>query len=1134
MCLAAGVLAFQCSWAQPKTALKRLLTTSDSLYTLSEKRVEEYCLKNSVAKRIVKNDNTYLMIDVSESGIPVFIKTDNAGAASTLGVYQLRQGGNLGLQLSGAEMRIGVWDGGRIRSTHVEFGGRAVPADGATENNTHATHVTGTILAAGVNASAQGMAPMAQASTFDFNNDLSEMTANATADQSTLIISNHSYGTVAGWERESNGTWTWHGDPAVSNTEDYKFGFYDNRSRLWDQLALNAPYYTIVKSAGNDRNDTGDGTRPPDGPYNSIPTYGNAKNIITVGAVSKVASYTGPQSVQMSSFSSWGPTDDGRIKPDLVAPGVNIFSTSAQSDEAYTSLNGTSMATPAVTGSLALLQQLYSQFNDGDYMRAATLKALVLHTAKEAGGSAGPDYQFGWGLLDVEAAARLILAKDDIKTQIIESSLNNNQTFEIELNPVDNKKITATLVWTDPAGTPPPVSLNPTTLMLVNDLDMRIVDEEGAQQFPWRLDPSSPSSPAARGDNFRDNVEKIEFDAPLPRKYFLRITHKNSLVNNSQAFSLILTYTSVDEMRQTYYWINGSGNWVNGSHWSLSSGGPAAGVVPTADDRVVFDGNSFSDNQQTVSFTGPQACYSFSWFSPFQAALNLNNHSLAVHDNVLILNNKLDVASPGTFILQGQPGKQYTFDSAQPQLDNISIQVNAPEATWSFQKNISFDNLVLEAGEVLMLARQLQINSITDTGTVEATLNVSGSTIETGPGFQLQLEKTTLVSNMHSTIIFSSEPLSTWTSQDDFFPGTLVLDDGSLRIDKANTLAKVSGNGKLHVNDAMHINELNLSAGSQLIVSGDAVLNLSDKLTLSSDPGNPIQIFNSGSANGTISITGNYKICLDHLEISNVDVVGAATVSAGPNSIIVESEGWLTAECDEILFADFEINYACKNSFLHTDNNSSGNIDSYMWYINDDLFSNEPDIIVQLGNENLISIKLEVKQGDVSRMYARDITILDNPMPTNHLVMSDTRLISFRTAERYQWLLNGSSIPGETQRFVHYTSAPGEYSVLTFSSGCNRLSEPFIISSTSSNPQPAVEFYPNPVTTDLWVSLTDEVIRCTAYDALGRPIDLEFARQDDNILISCSELPTGVYIIRLQTKKTGFNRPFRILKTSPH
>ena len=89
----------------------------------------------------------------------------------------------------------------------------------------------------------------------------------------------------------------------------------------------------------------------------------------------------------MSAYSSWGPTDDGRIKPDLVGTGDAILSSSANGDDAYSTLTGTSVSAPNVAGSLLLLQEFYARQTYGFTMRAATLKGLVLHTANEAGGT---------------------------------------------------------------------------------------------------------------------------------------------------------------------------------------------------------------------------------------------------------------------------------------------------------------------------------------------------------------------------------------------------------------------------------------------------------------------------------------------------------------------------------------------------------------------------------------------------------------------------------------------------------------------------------------------------------------------------------------------------------------------------
>ncbi|MEQ9415645.1 MAG: S8 family serine peptidase, partial [Cyclobacteriaceae bacterium] len=385
---------------------------------------------------------------VSSSGVPIYIQSDNAGVATSLGVDELRNGGSLGLNLEGEGIEIGIWDEGKVRNDHIEYIGRVTQIDAPSEFNFHASHVLGTMIATGVNANAKGMAPKATVSAFDFFNDVSEMTGQAAPDQSSIVLSNHSYGTLSGWSNNS-GDWQWFGDASISTTRDWKFGFYNSTSGFYDDIAYSAPYYLIVKSAGNDNSDVGDGSKPPDcDPFDCIPTNGVAKNILTVGAVKKlVGPYTNASDVEITSFSSFGPTDDGRIKPDIVAPGQAVFSTSSNSASAYQTLNGTSMSSPAATGTLILLQELHKNLNAGNLMKSATLKALAIHTAREAGPNTGPDYMFGWGLLDAESAAKTLIEKDDQNIFVDELSLNSGEVFELTLEPKENTKITATLVW---------------------------------------------------------------------------------------------------------------------------------------------------------------------------------------------------------------------------------------------------------------------------------------------------------------------------------------------------------------------------------------------------------------------------------------------------------------------------------------------------------------------------------------------------------------------------------------------------------------------------------------------------------------------------------------------------------------
>jgi hypothetical protein len=507
--------------------------------------------------------NIAFLVRINERGYPEYLTTtSNVTAANTIGTSGLWAGGSLGLNLSGSSPNVkdkmALWDGGRVRADHDEFANRVLQLDNPSSLSDHATHVAGTMMAAGINGNAKGMAHGSLgASAFDFQTGAdSEMMSMA----STLLLSNHSYGVVAGWQQLNATTWRFHG--LMGENEDFKFGYYDGRSQLWDSIAYNAPYYLIVSAAGNNRSTNGpsiggaferfdpatqawvseirgDQMKSNDG-YDIIPPYGNAKNILTVGAVTGLTNgYQSPNSVSMSTFSSWGPTDDGRIKPDLVSMGVGLFSPISSSITSYATFSGTSMAAPNVTGSMLLLQEHYSQLNQGNFMRAATLKGLAIHTADEAGPADGPDYTYGWGLMNSRKAANVITSRDTGSHRIIESVLNNAASYSTTIKA--NGPLTVTLSWTDPKGNVILNSLNNPSLKLVHDLDVKVVTSSGTH-LPWILDPANPSAAATRGDNFRDNVEKIFVpNPPAGENITITVTHKGTLLRGSQAFSLIIS-----------------------------------------------------------------------------------------------------------------------------------------------------------------------------------------------------------------------------------------------------------------------------------------------------------------------------------------------------------------------------------------------------------------------------------------------------------------------------------------------------------------------------------------------------------------------------------------------------------------
>jgi len=554
-----SVLCFmQLSFAQNTTNKEFLLEfakVKEQEWKSMQKRAEAYAKSMQIELRTELEDGTIIQLIDFVEGQAVYYITDNLGAAITTRANQLWEGGNAGLSLSGQGYdKIGEWDGGAVRRTHQEFtdqgASRVIQVDNASTQSAHATHVAGTLVGAGIVAGAKGMAFAGTLQAHDWNNAESEM---ATAAANGLEISNHSYGLIRGWRQGSSG-WDWYGTPDVSPVEDYLFGFYSSRSRDWDIIAFNAPNYLITKSAGNDRGDGPsnagqDGNPEKDGGadgYDCIGDGGTAKNVLTVGAVNEVLNYNGPSSVVMSSFSGWGPADDGRVKPDVVAKGVDLYSPVSTNNTSYSSYSGTSMSSPNTAGTMALLQQHYQNTHNGNPMRASTLKGLVIHTADEAGVTTGPDYKFGWGLVNAEAAANLISDDNLMQNVIDEITLDEGIAYTREVTVGGEQPFVATICWTDPAGTIPAASLNPRTPVITNDLDIRIIDEEGNSYYPYKLDPENPTTAATTNSkNFVDNVEKIFISDPIPGNYTIVVDHEGPLTNGLQVFSLILT--GIDE-----------------------------------------------------------------------------------------------------------------------------------------------------------------------------------------------------------------------------------------------------------------------------------------------------------------------------------------------------------------------------------------------------------------------------------------------------------------------------------------------------------------------------------------------------------------------------------------------------------
>jgi len=575
-------------WAAP--AFGQNKTNTEALLGIS--RDERAAFRASALKLdslIAANGGARIFIDSTglhrewvgiRNGRPIMYQTHNRKAAASSGISTLHSGDIGGLALTGEGQRIGLWDSGHPRLDHIEFGGRVFQSDEFSLDTNHSTHVGGTLIAFGDWFEARGMAPSATIEAHDWTNDAAEM---ADAAAAGLIVSNHSYGQPLGWTPNirGDGLWGWMGIPSISSSEDPKFGYYSEDAALWDQVAVSAPHYVIVKSAGNEREIQGPPGAEPhyifnegwtlstslrdrDGGSDGFDTIGDtgvAKNVLTVGAVEDAPwRVQHPDDVVMTDFSGWGPVDDGRIKPDLVANGTDLMSAKSASSTDYGPSSGTSMAAPVVAGAVTLLQELYAREFGGRRPLSSTIRGLLVHAADEAGTTPGPDYRFGWGHLNADRAARHVrqTAVADLSAApvrpydawIVESTLSAASTFEFEVTLTESKALRATLAWTDPASEIRELALNDRTLRLTHDLDLEIVGTDGVH-LPWVLDPSRPNDAAGRGINIRDNIEQVVFDAQ-PGTYTVRVRAPATLQTPEQTFSVILGDSVSDEAATTY------------------------------------------------------------------------------------------------------------------------------------------------------------------------------------------------------------------------------------------------------------------------------------------------------------------------------------------------------------------------------------------------------------------------------------------------------------------------------------------------------------------------------------------------------------------------------------------------------
>ncbi len=244
--------------------------------------------------------------------------------------------------------------------------------------------------------------------------------------------------------------------------------------------------------------------------FDSVPHgYGVAKNVLTVGSQQN---WTG----SISGFSSRGPVDDGRVKPDIVTVGEEVRTSTATSDTSYGYSWGTSFSAPAVAGGIHLLSEHQNAlWGDLEPLLSSTYRALVVHTAQDLG-SPGPNYTYGWGAARFGHAAGVIENNYNSgqRTFLKEVVLPDQEEISFTIRAAGGGEIRVTTAWNDPAGAPQAEVLNPRDPQLVNNLDLVVYRLDGngdpdQTNLPWRLNPNVPLMHAQKAQNDVDNVLQV-------------------------------------------------------------------------------------------------------------------------------------------------------------------------------------------------------------------------------------------------------------------------------------------------------------------------------------------------------------------------------------------------------------------------------------------------------------------------------------------------------------------------------------------------------------------------------------------------------------------------------------------------
>ncbi|NND63753.1 MAG: S8 family serine peptidase [Flavobacteriaceae bacterium] len=553
-----------------------------------------------------------------------------------------------GRNYTGVGVGVMVRDDG-IVGPHIDFHGRIDNSGASGSGPTHGDGVAGIMTGAGnLNPNMRGMAAGSDVYIVNYQ-------ANFLDTQTQNLINS--------------------GDAQITNSS-YSNGCnagYTTITQTVDQQTRDIPSLLHVFSAGNSNNNNcGYGAGSQWG--NITGGHKQGKNVIATANVF----FNGG----LVNSSSRGPAADGRIKPDITAHGQGQMSTDENNE--YMSFGGTSGAAPGIAGVAAQLYEAYADANGGVLPQSALIKAAMLNTANDYG-NVGPDFKFGWGIVNGLRAGMLIEDGRYLSANISNGGTNNHSITV----PAGTKQLRIMAYWSDAAASP---GAGPA---LVNDLDLVVTDPSATDYLPWILDhtpdPTALDTPATTGVDHLNNMEQVLINDPAAGTYNAEISGFNVPVGPQEYFivyeiiteNLTLTYPNDGEhftpgSQENLHWdaINTTSDFVleystdNGSNWNpIATVGASETnylwTVPaqiTGQALVRITSGSFQDESDDV-------------FSIARTVTGITLDEACLTDATFSWNPVVDAESYDFYIL----GAQYMEVVGTTNTNSITVPISSPD-----------------------------------------------------------------------------------------------------------------------------------------------------------------------------------------------------------------------------------------------------------------------------------------------------------------------------------------------------------------------------------------------------------------------------------------------------------------------